>query len=89
MSEFGLTRSRILTSTLQKHVVYPFVHYTKLDALESTFRTRVHKHVLLALVIERLDYCNSLLYGLPTSYTNKLKTGSKRCRKAHLPHHGF
>ena len=30
--------------TLPKHVLYPFVHYTKLDALESTFRTRVHKH---------------------------------------------
>ena len=29
---------------LRKHVFYPFVYYTKLDALESTFRTRVHKH---------------------------------------------
>ena len=29
-----------LTFTLLKHVVYPFVHHTKLDALESTFCTR-------------------------------------------------
>ena len=28
----------------KKHVLYPFVYYTKLDALESTFRTRVYKH---------------------------------------------
>ena len=29
--------------------------------------------LILALVIGRLDHCNSLLYGLPASYINKLQ----------------
>ena len=33
------------------------------------------KTLVQALVISRLDYCNSVLYGIPAIHTNKLQRG--------------
>ena len=75
------------------------VHITKTCSLSFcslyNFR-RIRKYlsyesaqtIILALVIGRLDYCNSLLYGFSQLYY-QVATGSKRCRKAHLQYHAF
>ncbi len=49
----------------------------QLHARHSSVHIAVHyMHTLMtSLVLSRLDYCNSVLYGLPAPSTNRLKTG--------------
>lgn len=49
------------------HYIYNIRHIRKFLSFEAA-KTLIH-----ALVISRLDYCNSVLYGTPAIYTNKLQ----------------
>ena len=45
----------------------------KLNCIRKYLTFKSAQTLVLALVIGRLDYCNSLLYGLPASYINMLQ----------------
>ena len=57
----------------QKHYFVSFCSLYKIRRIRKYLSYKSAQTLILALVIGRLDYCNSLLYGLPASYIIKLQ----------------
>jgi len=63
-------RSTAMLTTFAKQRFTTFVHY---DKSESSSRPTTQRTLQLLFVGSRLDYCNSLLYGVSDTNLNKLQ----------------
>jgi len=53
--------------------VLVFFHLKRLRQLRGAVADKVIKQLVTSLVLSRLDYCNSVLYGLPASTVTPLQ----------------
>ena len=53
--------------------VYLYIYNIRRTCIRKFLSFEAAKTLVQALVISRLDYCNSVLYGIPAIHTNKLQ----------------
>ena len=70
---------------ISKKCSLSFCSLYKIRLIRKYLSYKSAQTLILALVIGRLDYCNSLLYGLPASYIIKLQ----QVQNVHLQYHAF
>ena len=62
-----------MSSHISKQCASAFYHLHNISRIRKFLRTDTTKTLVHAFVISRVDYCNSLLYGLPASHLNKVQ----------------
>ena len=65
----------VRTTNFELRCINSIRHYLSVEATQK---------LVLAFVMSRLDYCNSLLYGCPQYLINRLQKKSKQCCVPHL-----
>ena len=66
-------RNLDMSSHISKQCASAFYHLHNISRIRRFLSTDTTKALVHALVTSRLDYCNSLLYGLPASHLNKVQ----------------
>ena len=60
-----------------------YYHLRNIARIRRYFTLDATKTLVLALVTSRLDYCNSLLYGLPANHLAKMQHLNNVCARHH------
>ena len=72
--EFGLTQTYLWWTISTELVLQRSIIFTTLGELESPELTKECTETLIhAFISSRLDYCNSLLFGVPDYHLHKLQ----------------
>ena len=66
-------RNLDMSSHISKLCASAFYHLHNISRIRRFLSTDTTKALVHAFVTTRVDYCNSLLYGLPASHLNKLQ----------------
>ena len=56
-----------------------FYHIRALKHIRNSLDSSTIRTIVAALVTSRLDYANSVLYGIPTKYISRLQRTQKNC----------
>ena len=62
-----------MSSHISKLCASAFYHLHNISRIRRFLSTDTTKALVHAFVTTRVDYCNSLLYGLPASHLNKVQ----------------
>ena len=66
-------RNLDMSSHISKQCTSAFYHVDNISRIRMFLSTDTTKSLVHAFVTLRIDYCNSLLYGLPASHLNKVQ----------------
>ena len=66
-------RNLDMSSHISKQCASAFYHLHNISRIRRFLSTDTTKALVHAFVTSRIDYCNSLLYGLPPSHLNKVQ----------------
>ena len=66
-------RNLDMSSHISKQCASAFYHLHNISRIRRFLSTDTTKALVHAFVTSRVDYCNSLLYGLPASHLNKVQ----------------
>ena len=66
-------RNLDMSSHISKQCASSFYHLHNISRIHRFLSTDTTKALVHAFVTSRVDYCNSLLYGLPASHLNKVQ----------------
>ena len=66
-------RNLDMSSHISKQCASTFYHLHNVSRIRRFLSTDTTKAIVHAFVTSRVDYCNSLLYGLPASHLNKVQ----------------
>ena len=66
-------RNLDMSSHISKQCASAFYHLHNISRIRRFLSTDTTKAIVHAFVTSRVDYCNSLLYGLPASHLDKVQ----------------
>ena len=84
---FSSIRCRRKCRTLLDGNIVLLIQFISVD--KRQFPTTVFQSLVIALVLPHLDYCNSVLYGLPTTLIRRLQSVYRMPCAAHIRYTAF